>query len=221
MKKRESNAKARELAVVGTYEQSNIKGRIEQFFLENMGKIATTAQIKEVARNPATGVVPENWHQRLSELRTDSGYTIQTRRDTTELRVGKYVLVGPEKRKGAGKRIVCSPKTWLAVLERAANTCEWLEDGARCGLEEGAVDDVGGGTVRLTADHMKPHSAGSNVDPDDPKAWRALCGRHQVMKKNYWDSTTGKINITALLQAASDKDKRAAYKFLKSYFGKK
>ena len=44
-------------------------------------------------------------------------------------------------------------------------------------------------------------------------------GRHQVVKKNYWDSFTGKLNVYAIVQAAPEDDKKAAYEFLKQYFG--
>lgn len=170
---------ARARAVVGKYEQKSIIKRIEAFFLENIGKIATRSQIQEVAKDPETGKEPENWHQRLSELRTDSGYTILTNRDDRELKVGEYLLISAEKRTGAGKRIICSKATWKQVLDRAKDACEWDEGGERCRLEEGSIDPVGGGTVKLTADHMTPHSMESAVNPDDPKQWRALCGRHQ------------------------------------------
>ena len=208
----------RDQAIVGKYDQKSISQRIEAFFLDNIGKVATRAQIQRVARDPKTGKEPENWHQRLSELRTDSGYTILTNRDARELRVGEYVLLSAKKRAGAGKRVVCSKKAWKEVLERAKNACEWDEDGTKCSLEEGSVDPVGGGTVRSTADHMTPHSVESAADPNDPAQWRALCGRHQVMKKNYWDSTTGKLNLYAIMQSASLEDKRLVYRFLQSYF---
>jgi hypothetical protein len=87
-------------------------------------------------------------------------------------------------------------------------------------LAEGDQDQVGGGTVKLTPDHLTPRSINPNSDPKDPTKWRALCGRHQVMKKNYWDSLTGKINIIAIVQAASKKEKREVYEFLKEFFGK-
>jgi hypothetical protein len=103
-------------------------------------------------------------------------------------------------------------------LERAGNSCEWDEDGAKCRLRDGSIDPVGGGTVKLAADHMKPHSLGGAVSPDDPRQWRAICGRHQAMKKNYWDSATGKMNVIAIVQSASRKDKRRVYEFLKDYF---
>jgi hypothetical protein len=39
------------------------------------------------------------------------------------------------------------------------------------------------------------------------------------MKKNYWDNQTGKLNIVGILQAASEKEKRAALNLLLKYFG--
>lgn len=57
------------------------------------------------------------------------------------------------------------------------------------------------------------------ADPHDPDQWQALCGRHQVTKKNYWDNTTGKLNVYAIVQAAKGKDKREAFLFLLEYYG--
>lgn len=74
-------------------------------------------------------------------------------------------------------------------------------------------------SVKLTPDHTTPHSVNPNSDPNDPEQWQALCGRHQVMKKNFWDGATGKINLIAVLQAASVKQKKAALDFLQKYFG--
>jgi hypothetical protein len=88
-----------------------------------------------------------------------------------------------------------------------------------CGLKDGDIDPIGGGTVRLTPDHKTPHAVNANADPGDPAKWQALCGRHQVMKKNYWDDNTGWLNVSAIVQAASEQEKRAVYEFLKSYFG--
>jgi hypothetical protein len=39
------------------------------------------------------------------------------------------------------------------------------------------------------------------------------------MKKNYWDDSTGWINVYAIVQAASENVKRQVYEFLKKYFG--
>lgn len=202
------------------YTQRSVSKRIEALFLNNVGLVVTREQIIAAARDPKTGNDPENWHQRLSELRTDKGYTILSSRDWSELRPQEYILATTERRATAARRVLPTPATWRAVLERAGNACEWQEDGQRCGLHQGSIDPIGGGTVKLTPDHTKPHSVDPNSDPTDVTHWQALCGRHQVMKKNFWDGTTGKINLIAVLQAASLKQKKAALEFLERYFGK-
>lgn len=203
--------------VKGPYRQKSIKRRIEALFLDNLGKVLTREQIIQVAKDPVTGKEPENWHQRLSELRTDDGYTIQSWRDRKDFTVEEYCMPNANKRETAGKRVKPTPKTWAVVLKRAKGGCEWNEGGI-CGLKEGEIDPVGGGRVRLTPDHKNPHSINPETDPDNPDEWQALCGRHQVMKKNFWDSTTGKLNIYAILQCAPEKDKKEALSFLLEYF---
>lgn len=203
----------------GPYNQTSVRARIEALFLDNVGRVVTREQILQVAKDPSTGRVPENWHQRLSELRTDHGYTIKTSRDSPELKVSEYLLATAEKRQSAARRIRPTPATWNAVVDRASNRCEWTEGGIRCGLGSGEEDPIGGGTVKLTPDHKRPHAVDPGSDPNDPGAWQALCGRHQVMKKNYWDDSTGWLNVMAIVQSASRAVKRQVYKFLKAYFG--
>jgi hypothetical protein len=206
-------------ARVGSYPQKSIRARMEAFFLENIGRVATREQIQEVAKDPATGRIPENWHQRLSELRTDSGYTILTGRDRKDLKVSEYLMLSADRRAAAGGRVRPTVETWARVLERANDCCEWNEGGAACGLKNGDIDPIGGGTVRLTPDHKTPHSVHPASDPDDPNAWQALCGRHQVVKKNFWDHGSGKMNVYAIVQAAPLAVKRQIYEFLRTFFG--
>ena len=203
----------------GLYEHDSVKKRIEALFLDNIGKILSREQIQDVAKDPKTGKIPENWHQRLSELRTDDGYTILSRRNRGYLNVQEYVMPYIDKRSGAAKRVKPNDKTWLEVLELARYQCEWNEGGQKCGLKDGEIDPVGGGRVRLTADHKRPHSIDPNADPDDSTQWQALCGRHQVVKKNFWDSTTGKLNAYAIVQAATGSEKQAILRFLLEHFG--
>jgi hypothetical protein len=205
--------------VKGPYTQKSVKKRIEALFLDNVGKVLAREQIIEAARDPATGKAPENWHQRLSELRTDDGYTILSWRNRGDLKVEEYLMPHIEKREKAAKRIKPTKGTWLKVLERAGRACEWDEAGEKCGLAEGGSDPVGGGTVRLTPDHKRPHSVDPNSDPNDPDQWQALCGRHQVVKKNYWDNQTGKLNVYAVVQAAPRKEKEQVFEFLLEHFG--
>lgn len=204
--------------VKGPYRQESIRARIEAFLLDNVGKVVTREQIQGVAKDPKTGRVPENWHQRLSELRTDFGYSILSWRDSKDLKVSEYLMPYAKRRPIASKRVVPISETWRLVLERAENRCEWIEGGIACELREGDTDPVGGGTVRLTPDHKRPHSVDPETDPEDSDQWQALCGRHQVMKKNYWDDSTGWLNVLAIVQSSSKKVKRQVYEFLKDYF---
>lgn len=205
--------------VKGPYEQRSVKSRIEALFLDNIGKVLDRQQIIEVARDPKTGKEPENWHQRLSELRTDDGYTILSWRNRGDLKVQEYLMPHGTKRQNAGKRVKPSAGMWIAVLKNAGYRCEWSEGGQRCGLRQGDIDPIGGGCVKLTPDHKRPHSINCKPDPQDPSQWQALCGRHQVMKKNYWDSMTEKLNTYAVVQAAPDAEKREVFRFLLQYFG--
>lgn len=191
----------------------SVISRIEMCLLAHVGEIVTRKDLEAVADGA------ENWHQRLSELRTDHGYTIQTNRDRPGvLFPGEYVLVSADKRAVVAKRVMPTAVTWSKVLERSSNACEWSEDGSACLLPDGAIDPVGGGTVRLTPDHLTPHSVHAEADRSNPDEWGALCGRHQVMKKNYWDSRTGKFNLMAVVQAASKKEKELVYAMLREMF---
>src|SRR5215213_8577530 len=102
--------------VKGLYQYKSVKKRIEALFLDNIGKILTREQILEVAKNPDTGKEPENWHQRLSELRTDDGYTILSWRNRGDLKVQEYLMPHAEKRAKAGKRVRPTDSTWKDVL---------------------------------------------------------------------------------------------------------
>ena len=58
-----------------------------------------------------------------------------------------------------------------------------------------------------------------DADPNDPDKWQPLCSRHQTIKRNYWNDDTGSLNVYAIVQAASETEKRQVYDFLKNYFG--
>ena len=208
----------RDATIKGPYLQASIRARIEAFFLGNLGKVVTREQLVQVATDPKTGRVPENWHQRLSELRTDYGYTILSWRNRGNLKVSEYIMPNAERRNTAAKRTRPNARTWEKVLVAADHKCAWYEGGVICGLSHGDIDPVGGGTVRLTPDHKNPHSLHADADPKDPTKWQPLCGRHQVMKKNYWDDETGWLNVLAIVQSASEEQKREVFKFLTQYF---
>ena len=208
----------RNAVVRGPYRQSSIKSRLEAFFLDNLGRVATREQLIEVATDPVTGRVPENWHQRLSELRTDDGYTILSWRNRGNLRLSEYMMPNAEQRGTASRRSRPTAETWRSVLAINNSACSWTEAGISCGLQQGAIDPVGSGTVRLKPDHKMPHSIHADADALDPEKWQPLCGRHQVMKKNYWDDESDWLNVIAILQSASEEQKREAYGFIQAYF---
>lgn len=198
------------------YDQDSGRERIKQFFFDNIELVITTDQLQDVASMNYDGQY-ENWHQRLSELRTDKGYTILSRRDRDWLGQGEYVMPHKEQADRADKRTHIEDEIWEEVLERADYECEW-ED---CELSDGDIDPVSGGEVELTPDHQIPHDSDGQVEADNPDHWQALCGRHQVMKKNYWDDTTGKLNYMAIVQSAPKDEKRDIYDYLQRYFGDK
>ena len=209
---------SRDAVIKGPYNQRSIRARIEAFFLDNLGRVATREQIIQVATDPVTGRQPENWHQRLSELRTDMGYTILSWRNRGDLRVSEYMMPNAERRSAASGRARPTAHTWEEVLQTADYRCAWSEGGIPCGLRQGDIDPVGGGTVRLTPDHRLPHSLNADADPRDASKWQPLCGRHQVMKRNYWYDETGWLNVLAIVQSSSEEQKRQVLNFLTDYF---
>jgi hypothetical protein len=39
------------------------------------------------------------------------------------------------------------------------------------------------------------------------------------VKKNYWDTNTGKMNVYAIIQSSTNTEKEIVFKFLLDYFG--
>ncbi|HZK75552.1 MAG TPA: restriction endonuclease, partial [Candidatus Kapabacteria bacterium] len=103
--------------IKGPYKQKTVKERIKALFFDNIGKTVTREQIIEVATDPVSGKQPENWHQRLSELRTDDGYTILSWRNRGDLKVQEYLMPNKKKRIGAARRTKPTSAAWLQVLE--------------------------------------------------------------------------------------------------------
>src|SRR5437867_1616752 len=100
----------------GGYPQPSVRERILAFFMDNIGKVAAREQVEKAATDPTTGKAPENWHQRLSELRTDFGYTILSHRDREDLKASEYLMLTDKRRETAAKRVKPSIATWTAVL---------------------------------------------------------------------------------------------------------
>lgn len=193
----------------------NVKGRIRAFLIDNVGKVVTREEIQEAARDPETGRIPENWHQRLSELRCDEGYDIYSWRDRKALKPDEYMLAAETPTRVAKPRGYLSASEKQQLFERNLWTCQW----PGCGLKDGDTDPVGGGRVVLTADHVSPHSLSDGHWTGTLDDWQTLCARHQQEKKNLIDDRTGRKNIRELVRVSGEEVKREIYEALKMYFG--
>lgn len=194
---------------------SNVKGRIRQFLIDNVGQVVTRDQIQNAARDPGTGFVPENWHQRLSELRVDEGFDILSWRDRSNLKPGQYLLESATPVRPAKPRVTLSRYEREKLFEQDGWTCQW----EGCGLKKGDIDPVGGGTVVLTADHKSPHSLRNGTWTGTLDDWQTLCARHQQEKKNFIDDRTGRKNVRELVRSSPREIKEEVYLDLKAYFG--
>ena len=132
---------------------TSVKERIRTFLVENAGNVVSREQIQEAARIPESGKIPENWHQRLSELRVDEGYDILSWRDRDNLKPGEYVLKSSTPSRIAKPRATLSKAERKKLFERDGFQCQW-ED---CKLKQGEVDPVGGGAVVLTVYAVSAH----------------------------------------------------------------
>jgi len=194
--------------------KSNVRGRIRDFLIKNVGKVVTREQIQKAARDPDTGKEPENWHQRLSELRVDEGYDILSWRDREGLKPGQYLLEFATPKRVPKPREYLTPDEKARLLERDGHRCQW----PGCFLSAGDIDPIGGGTVVLTADHRSPHSLPDGKWTGTLDDWQTLCARHQQEKKNFIDDRTGRKNLRELVRAAGKAEKRQIYEDLKAYF---
>jgi len=117
--------------IKGQYNQKSAADRIEALFLDNVGKILSGEQIEQVAQI-------KRWHQRVSELRTDKGYTVWTNNDLRELQVSEYIMPNSKKRV-VTPRVSIADATWNTILQNANSTCEWNHNGEKCPLKRGDI----------------------------------------------------------------------------------
>lgn len=194
--------------------RNNVKSRIRDFLIINAGKVVSREDIQAAAADPETGTTPENWHQRLSELRVDEGYDILSWRDRNFLKPGQYLLETPTPVRVAKPRAYLSKAEKDTLFTRDNFSCLW----PGCNLKQGDVDSVGGGTVVLTADHVSPHSLSEGKWTGTLDDWQTLCARHQQEKKNFIDDRTGRKNLRELVRCAGREEKQKIYDDLQTYF---
>ncbi len=185
--------------------------RILDFLLAHVGETVTNEQIQ--AHLDATGGSIDRWHQRLSELRTDYGWTILSHRDRDDLGRGEYRLESKVPCRDARKREPIPAAVRAEVIARD-KSCQ----AGGCRLRDGDTDPETGGIVRLVPDHVVPASDGGRSTAEN---LRAMCARHNTARSNLYTGGKGrkdKPNLAALMRAASRDEKRKVYASLYAHF---
>lgn len=135
------------------------RDRLRKHFLENIGRVMTSDELREVA-----GGITE-WARRVRELRTEEGYQIQTHNDRSDLKPGQYLLENPAPLPAFERAI--SKETRAFVLDRNGFTCQM------CGAVAGEPHPYDATRkTRLHIGHIVDKSQGGT---DDPANLRALC----------------------------------------------
>ena len=122
--------------------QMGSKDKIRQFFEGHVGKIVTTAEIRELTH-------VSEYARRIRELRDDEGMQIISHNDRADLKPGEYMLLSLERAPRFSHKI---DKVQRArILERNGLTC------AMCGATAGDQDPyTPGRKIRLHVDHINP-----------------------------------------------------------------
>ena len=138
------------------------RGRLRLHFLDNIGRVMDTDELREVAGNIS------EWARRVRELRTEEGYLILTHNDRSDLRPGQYLLENA-KPEPAFERDV-SKETRAFVLDRNGNTCQL------CGAVAGEIHPYDSTRkTRLHIGHVVDKSKGGSDDATNLRATCSVC----------------------------------------------
>ena len=140
------------------------KDKIRKFFEAHVGKIVTTAEIRQLTQ-------VSEYARRIRELRDDEGMQIISHNDRTNLKPGEYMLLSIERSPRFSHKI---DKVQRArILERNGLTC------AMCGATAGNPDPYSPGRkIRLHVDHINPD--GPTIDEN----LRVLCNNCNEGRSN-------------------------------------
>lgn len=135
------------------------KGKLRTHFLNNIGRVMDSDELREVADNQS------EWARRVRELRTEEGYLILTHNDRSELKPGQYLLETPKPQPAFERAI--SKETRAYVLDRNGFTCQM------CGAVAGEPHPYDTSRkTRLHIGHIIDKSVGGT---DDATNLRAIC----------------------------------------------
>jgi hypothetical protein len=178
------------------------RAKIRQFFLDNIGRILESDEIRE-----ASGNVSE-WARRLRELRNEEGYQILTPRDRADLKPGQYLLLTDERLPAMPRDISKETRAW--VLERNGYTCQMCGLGAS---DEDPFDPTR--RVRLTLGHIVDKSLGGVDTPDN---LRAVCTNCNEGLQNTAPPKPHRLQLMGQLRRATIDDQLHALEWLEKKF---
>lgn len=175
--------------------------RIKKFFEENVGRIVTTHEIREVA-----GI--SEYARRIRELRDEEGYQIKSHKDRHDLKQGEYILESLERLPAIGRGI--SPQLRNEILERNGFTCQC------CGGAPNDPDPFNPSRkLRLHIDHIIPISQGGTDNKDN---LRVLCSACNQGRSNIQAPTETTKNVLARIRKLPRAVQREIYEILKKSF---
>jgi len=138
------------------------RSKLRMFFLENVGKVLDSHQLREVSGNIS------EWARRVRELRDEEGYQILSHNDRSDLKPGQYFLESVKPIPAFAREI--SKETRAYVLDRNGFTCQMC--GAVAG-EPHPYDPTK--KTRLHIGHVIDKSQGGSDEPANLKAVCSIC----------------------------------------------
>lgn len=184
--------------------QPGAKEKIRRFLIANVGRIVTSAEIREAA-----GHVTES-ARRVRELREDEGWSILTHNDNAGLKPGQYLLTElPKKKTDVVFSRAISAKLRAQVLDRNGFTC------VMCGLTPQDMDPTTGRRVRLHIGHIVDRTLGGK---DELSNLRSLCSSCNQGAKNVTNEKPSTIWLLAQIRRAGQGEQRAVLDWLRKKF---
>ena len=175
--------------------------RIRVFFENNVGKIVTTHQIREVA-----GI--SEYARRIRELRNEAGMQILSYKDRADLKPGEYVLVNKKRLPAIARGM--SPQLRSEILERNGFSCQ------QCGATAHDPDPFNPDRkLRLHIDHIVPISQGGD---DSRENLRVLCSACNEGRSNLQAPSESARNLLARIRRAPRGVQKEIYEALKRIF---
>ena len=185
----------------------NTKDRIRAFLIQNVGKVVTSDQIREVAVRK-DGQPASEWARRLRELREEEGMRIRTHADRPDLKPNEYMLESLGIDPAVSRNI--SARLRMEILERNGFTCQI------CGAGAGDPDPLNPDRkVRLVVDHLIPVEQGGSNDRSN---LRVVCSTCNAGKTNLAAPRESVLDILARVRKLTKGEKDELLRQLRHSF---